>query len=311
MQIMLKQGSGLVKSRATGFSFWQVVTTLLSQQEYDPKDKMRRFVFIMYLFVTFIVFNVALNDVGTKLVVTDSNAARCLQDLHDMDPSMGLYFVKEDWPLSKVRDKNLKKANQVYMKHCESRQSQCSLSHYNLLKMYADIASSFKVVSDQSVSDLMSRYFCGASSLDSKHDQFIMTNLDDLTTSAAIAFNARVSSAYRDIINSAAMKILEMGLVADGLYQRAANSDDEMLYSWRACTMKNPFGDEDGQVRKVTTKNFAWVAKISAVGVICATMFNILDNFLFKCRKCFGRKKQRRHRNKRCLKITKNKTILV
>ncbi|KAI1303019.1 hypothetical protein HDE_02278 [Halotydeus destructor] len=314
MQVLQKKSSGSINSKPTSFSIWQVVTTLVNQQEYDPMDKLRRCVFIMYLILTFIVLSVALNDVGTKLVVTESNTARSLQDLYDADPSTGFYLIKEDWTTSKFRDVNMKKANQVYVKHCESRQSQCSLSHFNMLKMYADIAtSSYKIVSDESASNMLSRFFCGTSrSLDSKHDQFTITKLDDMTSPGAVAFNARLSMAYREIINSAAMRILETGLVTEGLYRRAIDADDEILYSWRSCTMTDPLDDRDEQVRKVTLGNFTWVAKISAVALICATMLNILDNFLFKQRnRSICRKKGRRLHITRRFRVTQNRIILL
>ncbi|KAI1303110.1 hypothetical protein HDE_02279 [Halotydeus destructor] len=309
----LTSSNKTVASRPSGFSLWQLVTTLVNQNEYDPVDKLRRFLFLVYLVFTFIVLNVALNDVGTKLVVTEPTTARSLQDLYELDSNTGLYLIKEDWTTSKFHDVNMKKVNRVYVKQCESKKGHCSVSHHILLKMYADIAAgSFKIVVDQIVGGLLSRFFCAASvSLDSEHDQLIITKLDDVTTAAAIAYSSKISSAYRDIINSAAKMILESGLAVDGLFERARDDDDEILFSWRACAMDNPLDDKSGHVRPVTVKNFAWVAKISALVLIIATILITLEQVLSRKLAATHSGQERGLHVTRRYRIAMNRTILL
>ncbi|KAI1303109.1 hypothetical protein HDE_02273 [Halotydeus destructor] len=317
MNLKLDLSKSSVGSKSPSFSFWQILNTLLQQNEFDPRDKTRRFLFIFYLLFTFLLLSVALNDVGTKLVVTESHISKSLQDLYDLDCSNGLYIIEEDWPMAKFRDPTMKKVNQIYTKHCKSRPGQCGISHLNLFKMFADIAaSSFKVVSELGANNMLSRFFCGSSlSLDNEHVKFVTVNLNELTTPGAVAYNSRITPLLRDIIKSAAMKILESGLVSDGLFQRAIDSDEEVLYSWRSCSARDPISDNGGQVRQITTNNFAWLAKFSAAVLLFLLIPNVLGNFLFMFKNNdVVRCKKNRNRGRYTLKhvqVTKNGTHLI
>ncbi|KAI1304952.1 hypothetical protein HDE_01658 [Halotydeus destructor] len=260
-----------------GFSVWTMATSLMLQSVYDPLDKMRRFLFTSYLLLVFLVYSVAWNYVGTKRIVTQSYIARSLGDLEALKVSKELLISGNDWPAAKFRDPRVKMAHKVYKKHCEPRKKDCLFDLDRLSEMVEYVSNNtFKLVSEQISTELLSRYYCAATlAMNGQRKFFSKSTLNEINEPFAVAYNSRIGHVYKAIIDLTATKVLEAGLGADILMELGMDYEDELLYSWKTCTMVDTLDKIAGEFREISTNDFSLMVKLAYVVLTFALLLHV------------------------------------
>ncbi|KAI1283206.1 hypothetical protein HDE_12712 [Halotydeus destructor] len=233
---------------------WNLLGLFFGQQDMDPGGSKTRIMCLSFLIFVFILTQIGLNCVGTKLVVFEKHLVNSLKELADqVDGSV--MFIRYSWPAARMKRSSNQLERKIFQTNCFNQSCETSLT--SLIRQ-ADNVAKLIFIGDQFTTTIYTWGLCASlRDVNVGHGKarLVPIGMPDLSQMFAYSYRPSLEAHLKQLVVDIARKVFEAGFNVE-MNRHGVQYDIELLYSWRTCSLSDQFEDIEQDLRHVVIHDF-------------------------------------------------------